>query len=69
MSEKIDKFAVFSKKFVRLDDEGQNKLVKAAHELLKTHRDIKNTFTSPLFDEGINAQGAHSVDTETEIVY
>jgi hypothetical protein len=68
MSEKVDKFAVFSKKFAKLDDEGQNKLVRAAHELLKTHRDIKNTFTSPLLDGGINVQGAHGFDTETEIV-
>jgi hypothetical protein len=69
MSEKVDKFAIFSKKFAMLDDEGQSRLVKAAHELIKTHRGIKNTFTSPLFDEGINAQGAHGFDTETEIIY
>ncbi|MDR0526741.1 MAG: hypothetical protein LBG79_02825 [Spirochaetaceae bacterium] len=50
MPKKVDKFAVFSKKFAGLDDEGQNRLVKAAFELLKAHKRIKN-MNAALCDE------------------
>jgi hypothetical protein len=41
MSKKVDKFVIFGKKFAKLDDQGQDKLVKTAHELLKAHRKVK----------------------------
>jgi hypothetical protein len=44
MSKKADKFSIFGKKFVKLDDEGQDKLVKAARELLKVHSGMKDNF-------------------------
>jgi hypothetical protein len=56
MSEKVDKFSVFSKKFAKLDNEDQDKLIKAAQKLLRTHRGMKETSISPLCDDGINAQ-------------
>jgi hypothetical protein len=63
MSEKVDKFAVFGKKFAKLDNEGQDRLIKTAYELLKVH-----TSTSPLFDKGMKTQVAHGFNTETEKV-
>jgi hypothetical protein len=38
---KVDRFTVFSKTFVQLSDEGQDTLVKTAHQLLKTHEAVK----------------------------
>jgi len=35
------KFGVFSKAFAQLSDESQDKLVKAAHDLLETHKSVK----------------------------
>jgi hypothetical protein len=39
---KVDKFEDFSKVFSKLDSERQDKLVKTAYQLLKTHQGIKN---------------------------
>ena len=36
------KYDVFSKAFAQLSDESQDKLVKIAHHLLKTHKIAKN---------------------------
>jgi hypothetical protein len=41
MYAKLDKFDVFSKTFSKLDCEYQDKLVKAAHQLLKAHQRAK----------------------------
>jgi hypothetical protein len=40
--DKKDKFVIFGKKFAKLDNEAQDKLVKTAHELFKAHRGIKS---------------------------
>jgi hypothetical protein len=56
MSEKTDKFVVFSKKFADLDEEGQDRLVTAAHRLLKIHRNVKKISTTPLSDVTIQAR-------------
>jgi hypothetical protein len=61
MSEKIDKFAIFSKKFAELDEEEQDKLVTAAHELLKIHRGIKDMSDSPSYNADIKGCFTHSV--------
>ena len=37
-----DKYDVFTKVFVQLSDESQDKLVKVAHHLLKTHKLAKH---------------------------
>ena len=37
-----DKYDIFSKAFVQLSGESQDKLVKVAHRLLKTHKLVKH---------------------------
>jgi hypothetical protein len=37
-----DKYERFSKVFAKLSDESQDKLVKIAHRLLKTHQYVKH---------------------------
>ena len=39
---KADKYDQFSKVFSKLSDESQEKLVKTAHRLLKTHKFAKS---------------------------
>jgi hypothetical protein len=56
MTEKEDKFAIFSKKFAELDGEGQDRLIAAAQELLMADRNIQNKAVSPLSDADINAR-------------
>jgi nicotinamide mononucleotide (NMN) deamidase PncC len=41
MKTAIGKFDVFSKAFAQLSGESQDKLVKVAHHLLKTHKLVK----------------------------
>jgi hypothetical protein len=43
VSKKVDKFAVFCKKFEKLNEEGQDTLVQAAHDLMKAHQNVKET--------------------------
>jgi hypothetical protein len=54
MTEKEDKFAIFSKKFAQLDGEGQDRLVTAAYELFRAHKCVKNISTN-LLSSGIEA--------------
>jgi len=42
MKAKTDKFTQFCKPFAELSDESQDKLVRIAHGLLKTHRFAKH---------------------------
>jgi hypothetical protein len=56
MPKEVDKFTVFSKKFIKLDNEGQDRLVKTAQKLLKAHRGMKATPTLPLPEDTINTQ-------------
>jgi hypothetical protein len=42
MYEKVDTFGIFSQKFARLDDEGQDRLVKATLRLLEVQKGLKN---------------------------
>lgn len=54
MYNKVDKFIIFSKKFAKLDDEGQDTLVKVAYELLKTHQGAKNASIALVADDEVN---------------
>jgi hypothetical protein len=42
MYEKVDAFGIFSQKFAGLDDEGQDRLVKATIRLSEAQKGIKN---------------------------
>jgi hypothetical protein len=42
MYEKVDTFGIFSQKFGALDDEGQERLVKATLRLFEAQKGIKN---------------------------
>jgi len=46
------KYDFFSKVFVQLSGESQDKLVKVAHYLLKTHRLVKCETTKQKFNKG-----------------
>jgi hypothetical protein len=46
MYEKVDTFGIFSQKFVGLDDEGQDRLVKATLHLFDAQKAIKNDAAS-----------------------
>jgi hypothetical protein len=59
MSKKVDKFIIFGKKFAKLDNEGQDKLVKTARELLKAHKGVKTASISR------NAQVEPNANNET----
>ena len=45
MKAETDKFAQFCKPFAELSDESQDKLVRIAHGLLKTHQIAKHEAT------------------------
>jgi hypothetical protein len=46
MYEKVDTFGIFSQKFVNLDDEGQDRLVKATLRLFEAQKGIKSDAAS-----------------------
>jgi hypothetical protein len=46
MYDKVDKFDIFSQKFVSVDDEGQDRLVKATLRLFEAQKGIKNAAAS-----------------------
>jgi hypothetical protein len=47
---KVDTFNIFSQKFAGLDDEGQDRLVKATLRLLEVQKGLKNNPTSKIKD-------------------
>jgi hypothetical protein len=46
MYEKVDAFDIFSQKFASLDDEAQDRLVKATLRLFEAQKGIKNAAAS-----------------------
>ncbi|MDR3336943.1 MAG: hypothetical protein LBT16_07035 [Treponema sp.] len=46
MYEKVDIFGIFSQKFARLDDEGQDRLVRATLRLFEAQKGIKTDTAS-----------------------
>jgi hypothetical protein len=46
MYEKVDNFDIFSQKFAGLDDDGQDRLVKATLHLFEAQKSIKNDAAS-----------------------
>ncbi|MDR2476661.1 MAG: hypothetical protein LBD18_02605 [Treponema sp.] len=66
MYNKVDKFIIFSKKFARLNDKGQDTLVKVAYELLKTHQGAKNASIALISDDEANTpDGFNNNETNT----
>jgi hypothetical protein len=57
--ENIDSFTNFSRKFTAVDDEGRNRLVKAALCPFETQKYIKNADSSKTKDPPIGEEGAH----------
>ena len=51
MKAETDKFAQFCKTFAELSDESQDKLVKIAHRLLKTHQFAKHAAATKKFQQ------------------
>jgi hypothetical protein len=58
MYEKVDAFGIFSQKFASLDDEGQDRLVKAALRLFEAQKGIKNDATSKNKDRQLEEKTA-----------
>jgi hypothetical protein len=58
MYEKVDTFGIFSQKFARLDDEGQDRLVKATLRLFEAQKGIKNDATSKNKDRQLETKAA-----------
>jgi hypothetical protein len=58
MYEKVDTFGIFSKKFAGLDDEGQDRLVKATLRLFEAQTGIKNDAASKNKDHQLEKKAA-----------
>jgi hypothetical protein len=58
MYEKVDTFGIFSQKFVSLDDEGQDRLVKATLRLFEAQKGIKNSAASKNNDHQLERKTA-----------
>jgi hypothetical protein len=58
MYEKADAFGIFSQKFVGLDDEGQDRLVKATLRLFEAQKGIKNDAASKNKDPQVEKKTA-----------
>jgi len=52
MKEATGKYDIFSKVFAQLSSESQDKLVKIAHHLLKTHKFAKHESVKHKFGKG-----------------
>jgi hypothetical protein len=55
---KVDTFDIFSQKFVNLDDEGQDLLVKATLRLFEAQKGLKNDATSKTKDPQLEETAA-----------
>jgi hypothetical protein len=58
MYEKVDTFDIFSQKFVALEDEGQDRLVKAALRLFEAQKGIKSDAASKNKDHQLEKKAA-----------
>jgi hypothetical protein len=58
MYEKVDTFGVFGQKFASLDDEGQDRLVKATLRLFEAQKGIKGDAASKSKDRQLEKKTA-----------